>query len=61
MQTSTAQVIPNSEVLQRELGTTTKYDIVNRKDACKVLLALTEKVAMRLERQAVQLLLYPFP
>ena len=47
-----SEVIPNSEVLQKGIGnsTTTKYDIVNRKDACKVLLALTEKVAMRLRK-----------
>ena len=47
-----SEVIPNSEIFQKGIGnsTTTKYDVTNRKEACKVLLALTEKVAMRLRK-----------
>ena len=47
-----SEVIPNSEIVQKGIGnsTTTKYDIENKKEALKVLLALTEKVAMRLRK-----------
>ena len=47
-----SEVIPNDQILQKGIGnsTTTKYDISDREEACKVLLALTEKVAMRLRK-----------
>ncbi len=47
-----SEVVPNSEILQKGIGnsTTTKYDVTDRKEAFKVLLALTEKVAMRLRK-----------
>ncbi len=47
-----SEVIPNSEIPQKGISnsTTTKYDVTDKKEACKVLLALTEKVAMRLRK-----------
>lgn len=47
-----SEVIPNSEIPQKGIGnsTTTKYDVDDRHEAGKVLLALTEKVAMRLRK-----------
>lgn len=45
-------VTVNHEILQKGIGNsiTTKYDIESREEALKVLLSLTEKVAMRLRK-----------
>lgn len=45
-------VIPNDEIYQKGIGnsTTVKYDVIDRAEACNVLLALTERVAMRLRK-----------
>ncbi len=47
-----SQVMLNSEIVQKGIGnsTTSKYDVENKNEARKVLLALTEKVAMRLRK-----------
>ncbi|MEG2011985.1 MAG: DNA polymerase IV [Anaerovoracaceae bacterium] len=47
------RVRPNDEILQKGLGNsmTIKYDVTNREDACKYLLALTDRVTGRLRRQ----------
>ena len=45
-----SQVIPGSEVEQKSIGnsTTTAYDIIDRREAHKILLSLCERVGMRL-------------
>ncbi|HPO04434.1 MAG TPA: DNA polymerase IV [Bacillota bacterium] len=47
-----SEVIPNSEIFQKGVGnsTTTGYDVTDKEEARKVLLALAEKVAMRLRK-----------
>lgn len=47
-----SEVVLNSDIIQKGIGnsTTTKYDVENKKEAFNVLLALTEKVAMRLRK-----------
>lgn len=44
------QVIPGSEIEQKSIGnsTTTAYDIIDRREAQKILLSLCERVGMRL-------------
>ena len=45
-------VLPNNFIIQKGIGnsTTTAFDVETQDEACKVLLALTEKVGMRLRR-----------
>ena len=57
-----SDVTLNSDIIQKGVGnsTTISYDVTNRNEAQAILLALTERVAMRLRDWAIWHLLFQF-